>query len=235
MRTRLLLDFPVLWFLVWTCAGLPALAWISYRRLKAGVPLPPKWRRYLATALILIVTATLAGIAGLEIRVRVWRQPLPDLGSAVIGACILAAALIGATKGYRRAPEEKKATLRLLYFPETRAQRWAWVVISFLAGTCEEITYRGVLWALLAVLLGNWYAAAGMSILVFALAHMTQGWKSMIGVAYLALIFHLLVWWSGGLLVAMGVHALYDLVFTLFAVHHDSKTHVPASAAAASS
>ena len=57
----------------------------------------------------------------------------------------------------------------------------------------------------------GWIAAALLSI-AFALAHWAQGWKSMVVIAAIALTMHALVQFTGTRVVAMGVHATYDIV-----------------------
>jgi membrane protease YdiL (CAAX protease family) len=79
------------------------------------------------------------------------------------------------------------------------------------AGVAEETAYRGVGMALLASSTGSaWIAAAIMS-LAFGIAHITQEWKSVWIVVVMAALMHALVAFTGTLVVAMAVHAAYDI------------------------
>lgn len=60
-------------------------------------------------------------------------------------------------------------------------------------------------------LLRNWWAAALISSLLFALAHLLQGWRSAGVVGVFGFLFHLLVVATGGLYYAILVHFAYDL------------------------
>jgi membrane protease YdiL (CAAX protease family) len=75
----------------------------------------------------------------------------------------------------------------------------------------EEITWRGVQTALLAILTGNLWIAAILSAASFGLSHIIQGWRSVAVVVVFALCFQTLVWLAGSLYVAMAVHIAYDI------------------------
>jgi len=87
-----------------------------------------------------------------------------------------------------------------------------WIVAAALAGFGEELTWRGVQTALLARLTGSVAVAIAISIAMFAVSHVEQGWKSIWIVSPFAAVFHLLVWLSGSLYVAMVVHFVYDAI-----------------------
>ena len=59
--------------------------------------------------------------------------------------------------------------------------------------------------------------AIAISAIAFALAHLLQGWAATGFVGLFGLVFHGLVWITGGLWTAIAVHILYDIItgFTL--------------------
>jgi hypothetical protein len=69
-----------------------------------------------------------------------------------------------------------------------------------------------VAWSLLTHYTGNTSLAAAICVAAFALHHVTQTWKSVVAIAGIAVFMHALVAFTGTLVLAMGVHALYDLV-----------------------
>lgn len=95
--------------------------------------------------------------------------------------------------------------------PRNAEERWWWIAVSFSAGIGEEIVWRGVFTALLWWLLDNWWVAAGVSAAVFGIAHAHQGLRKTIVITGIAAVCQLLVWWSGGLALAMFVHTGYDI------------------------
>ena len=52
----------------------------------------------------------------------------------------------------------------------------------------------------------------GISALAFAVSHALQGWKTGIIIFAIGLTMHALVWFTGTLVVAMVVHASYDVM-----------------------
>jgi membrane protease YdiL (CAAX protease family) len=62
----------------------------------------------------------------------------------------------------------------------------------------------------------SFWIAAGISSAVFAFNHLVQGWISAGTVFIIALGFHLLVFFTGGLYAAIAAHFIYDLLAGLF-------------------
>jgi hypothetical protein len=75
-------------------------------------------------------------------------------------------------------------------------------------GAREVLAGAGALAALFALMLLN---RAIRSPAVFAVSHALQGWKSGAVIFLMALVFQGLVWLTGTLVVAMVVHAVYDI------------------------
>jgi membrane protease YdiL (CAAX protease family) len=87
-----------------------------------------------------------------------------------------------------------------------------WVVLSLSAGIGEELAWRGVLPALLAMVSGSLILAIALSVTSFALAHAIQGPRSVLAIATIAAAFHALVFISGSLYVGMVAHFAYDVI-----------------------
>jgi membrane protease YdiL (CAAX protease family) len=81
-----------------------------------------------------------------------------------------------------------------------------------LASVAEEAAFRGVGWSILRYALGNPWLSAVPLCVAFAVVHWSQGWKSGIAIFGLAVVLHALVAFTGSLLPAMAVHAIYDFV-----------------------
>ncbi len=100
--------------------------------------------------------------------------------------------------------------------PRDRGERDFFMVLSLTAGVCEEIVYRGYLIWLLAALGGLWLAVPGSAVL-FALAHLYQGPRSIGGILAVGLVAAGLYLLTGALWVPMLLHAVIDLTSGLLA------------------
>jgi hypothetical protein len=98
-----------------------------------------------------------------------------------------------------------------LFSPETGEERAWCVVASAAAGISEEISWRGVQTALLASLIGDYWIGAALSAVLFALVHVSQGWRSTVQIVFVALGLQFIVWTSGTLYLAMAVHAAVNV------------------------
>ena len=123
------------------------------------------------------------------------------------GTLILAELLLMA-----RSPDERRKLWVRQIIPRNNAERFVWIISSCTAGATEEIIFRGVLFALLASVTRSIATASIVSAMVFALAHYRQGWKSMFFILGIALLFQWFVIYSGSLVPAMIVHAMYNIV-----------------------
>lgn len=110
-------------------------------------------------------------------------------------------------------PESERDKLAIYqWMPQDGPERALFVVSALLAGLVEEAAYRGVLVTILAGSLGSVPAAALISALAFAVGHAVQGWQSGIVVFAVALVMQGTVWLTDTLLVAMVVHAVFDVI-----------------------
>lgn len=154
----------------------------------------------------------------------------PGGGRFWIAGLIGVAALIGyeaLLRAQSRTPVQRAAAIKKVqesgpFMPRASSDLKHFAVISFTAGVCEEIVYRGFL---------IWYAsqftgtsaiglclAVVLTALVFGVGHLYQGIGGAAQVAIVGLIFGGLYLLSGTLWVPMAVHAIGDWMVGMFTV-----------------
>lgn len=189
-----------------------------------------RWRPFIARrryfrAMLIQVTA----FALLSIWVAQWNsieifpRRMPPAGAMLAGLVFLILAVAFGWTRWEKAIIERKKIVAL-FMPVDNVERVMWVFAAALAGFGEEITWRGVQTTLLTRLTGQVLVAIAIAIVMFAIAHAIQGWKSVGVIAVFAAGFHVLVWMSGSLYVAMVVHFVYDLIAG-FSYAHLGKKH----------
>ena len=194
------------------CVLVPVLAVRSRRRTQRPdaprVPLP----KFLQSgAIMLVLFAVLSLLTAQRQRMDLWPDTIlrPWLSIPLAVAFYLFAVTVMRPL-WRRAVEKRSPHLRY-FMPQSAEERRWWVVISVLAGVSEEITWRGVQPALLAYVTGSPVAGMVLSAVAFGAAHAIQGFRSAAIIVLFALGFQMLVWISGTLVLAMIVHAAYDV------------------------
>lgn len=205
-----------LMFLAYLCLLLPLAARRSAARLEGLDPKRPApsreqiWGSVLVAQLLLFFLAWFTG-SGFGFRILEMRAlSLSDLGAAAVALLLI----VGLRELSRRTRSEAERRGLAVYrrAPRTPRELAYFNLAVVAAGVAEEAAYRGVGWSILTYMFGDpWSAAIVMSV-VFALAHWSQGWKSMLTIAGIALVLHGLVAMTGTLVLAMVVHAAYDLV-----------------------
>ncbi len=86
-----------------------------------------------------------------------------------------------------------------------------WILVSVAAGIGEEIIFRGYLQKQFHAATGNLATAVVLQGLVFGLMHAYQGWKRVMVIAPLGILYGALVAWRGNLRASMIAHAWSDL------------------------
>jgi membrane protease YdiL (CAAX protease family) len=203
---------PTAWFfLTVVCVGLPLGALRQHRRLAAGTLRPTRAQIYqsaIAThaMFLLMAWAVLRGE-------RLGLFPAYHLTALhlVVGLVALAIGLLPLLERFRRNDEVAKQRVRLIA-PRTPREFAAFYLVCVTAGVAEELTYRGVLFTLLAALIGGWWPAALIASAMFGIVHLFQGWKSAGIAALMGLREHIVVGLTGTLFIAMAVHMLHDAV-----------------------
>ncbi len=210
MTLPLVRDPLAIAFLVIVLLVLPVLASEGSRQL-GDRPLPPRPAIFAQTFVIQLVLLAFAMLVARRRGISIWQARAPDAVDLLVtvGALLLA---LGTLPLRWRASSPWRRERLLALVPHTPGERALWIVLSATAGVAEEVVYRGVLFALLASLLGGWWAPALVGALAFGGAHALQGWRSGLLVALFGLAFQLLVLLTGMLYLAMAAHFLYDLI-----------------------
>jgi membrane protease YdiL (CAAX protease family) len=203
-------DSVAIPFLAVVLLLMPALGILSWYRLKTK-PLPPKEKRLsgavVGQILLLFFAVTVASHEGITL----FPRHLPSALEWMLGGSFVAALLLRLYRGWKHIDKGRKKRLHL-FLPETSRELWYWVPIAVLAGFGEECAYRGVAFTLLREMTLAAPASVFICVVAFGIGHMTQGWRSALAVALMGLLFHLMVFATGTLYLAIGVHTLYDLL-----------------------
>lgn len=195
------------------------LAWRTKAKLESaqaaapGAAALPSREQILLTTLVSLLlllgmSVMVADLSGIAVFVR-----------PVLGARELVAALVVFLMHFvlRRIAialhtrEELEKSLLLAWMPRTPREWVLYVCVALAAGVAEEASYRGVVWTLLIRYTGSTWGSALISSVAFGLAHATQRWKSALIIFLIALMMHGFVAFAGGLVLAMVVHAAYDI------------------------
>lgn len=188
---------------------LPYLAMKSSRVL-ASRPLPPKVKHFTSTILTLTFFFAVSVWVAHNQWITLFPAEVPEPRMFLLGAAVLVALVVLMRPLWRRRVEARSRRV-WLFMPRTPKERLLWVGCSVAAGISEEVTYRGVMFALLWRLTDSALAAALIGAVVFGVSHFLQGWKSMTIIFGIALSFQLIAFLSGSLYIGMAVHALYDV------------------------
>lgn len=109
------------------------------------------------------------------------------------------------------------------FLPRNRPELGWGAALSVNAGIAEELLFRLALPALLVIVTGEPVSAFLLAALVFGALHAYQGWVGVVATTVVGVLFTLLYLVSGSIVLAMLVHALFDLrtlVVIPVAVHH---------------
>jgi membrane protease YdiL (CAAX protease family) len=191
---------------------LPALVLRNARAFaKRQTPLPQRTAYFRSTAFTLTTFAAVSLVVANVERLPVLEGGIPHPARGFAAGVVMYVAAVLVMRPRWRKAVARGARVVHLFVADTRQERAWWLAVSVLAGFGEEVTWRGVQTGLLVPLVGDYWIAAALSGISFALAHAVQGWKSVCGIFVFALCFQLVVVASGSLLVAMLVHVAYDL------------------------
>jgi membrane protease YdiL (CAAX protease family) len=164
----------------------------------------------LAASVVLLWILTRRSWKVLGLAPRGWIGPVIGLALVIVIAFALAQVRARA----RRDPEileRYRDKLRHLerMLPHTPGELRAFHVVSWTAGICEELLYRGyLLWYL-----GHWMGmpAVAVSSLLFGIGHSYQGWRGIVTTTLVGVVMALIYLGAGSLWPAMALHALIDI------------------------
>jgi len=208
-------------YLAYVLVLLPWVAFRSARVFSAQLRLPgpaaalPLERIYANTLAMLVVLFALSWVTARSFQSERLIFAAPHIGArellAGAAALLFQFAMMYANLT-TRSPDERRAMAINRLTPRTRAAKLLYSATSIAAGVAEEAAYRGVLVWILTYALGSSWPAVIVSATAFAFSHALQGRKSMVVIFIMACSMHALVWYSGTLVIAMAVHATYDLL-----------------------
>jgi len=95
--------------------------------------------------------------------------------------------------------------------PGSHLEIFLWIALSISAGICEEIVFRGYLQNQFRSATRSIVAAVILQGAVFGLAHTYQGWKQVIVIAALGILYGVLAAWRRNLRANMIAHAWSDI------------------------
>ena len=212
-RTLQLPGLPSLFYLVFLLVAMPWAARKTAHRLAGDGPPVPRltyWRSAVFTQAMMF---TLALIVGSSFGHRIFVTEGLSAADIAYGIGVLAACLLIRTVLRRMMDPAELRNLGVYKRAPRTTEEQAWYVAAAIAaGIAEEAAYRGVAWSILWYSLGDPYSSALIVSIGFALAHWNQGWKSGLAILLIALLMHALVALTGTLVIAMVVHAAYDLI-----------------------
>jgi len=164
------------------------------------------------TAMVLVAVAVAPGLRFRDLGVRLPRADPFAYGLA--GALVVV--MVVTTFAWRAAarqgtpiPGQENIAAML---PRTTGERGYAAAAALTAGVCEEALFRGFFIAAgIGVLRLPAAVAVVVSVVVFALAHLYQGWRGMIGVTAITVVFTVLYVRSGSLLLPVVLHVVTDL------------------------
>lgn len=135
------------------------------------------------------------------------REVFRDLGWASLfwGALAVAAWGIPGLLG-----EGHEKTLDIL-LPRTVLEVLVWIATAVSAGFCEEYVFRGYVQRQFLALSQSGWAAVGCQGLVFGLMHAYQGWRAVVLISIIGMMFGGLAAWRKTLRVGMVAHGWQDI------------------------
>jgi membrane protease YdiL (CAAX protease family) len=215
-------DVILLVFVLYVFVLVPRGALRSRRLLAAALApgadparpaLPPRARILLGTLFALCVLFVVSWSAARVLRADLFSVPPLGARELLAAGGALGLAFVARSVSLRlRTDEERRALSRRPFVPHTRRELLLFFTCALAAGVAEEAAYRGVAVWVLSTWLGGPWPAVLLSAGAFTLAHVVQDRPSMVVVLFVALLMHALVWFTDTLVLAMAVHALYDVV-----------------------
>jgi len=136
-----------------------------------------------------------------------WKSVATDIG-IVLPFWVLWEGAAYATSRFL-GPSTAKTVDSLL--PESLLEVTVWIATAITAGICEEMVFRGYLLRQLHALGGSIALAVAGQGVVFGLFHWYQGWKSVVVISVLGILYGLLAAWRKNLRANIVAHAWSDI------------------------
>ncbi len=208
-------------FMIIIAAGLPFLTAQSYKNIRKmeaemeGMQLA-KIPVYMQSVVMQLILCVLAFFAARSEEITISFKSSFTFQSIAAAVALIALALFIAWLSQKFSKEKDDSSTLHHILPDTNLERIVWILACVVAAFCEEYIYRGVLFQMIGGYVENtWWIAAVLSAIVFAFGHGTQGEKAIIQIIPFAIGFQFLVWLSGGLLLPMIAHFIYNVLVEL--------------------
>lgn len=137
-----------------------------------------------------------------------WTDPLRDFGIALAFWIVVISALVLMRLALGENPVAARAMKILM--PQSPAEMISWVVLSGVAGVCEEIIFRGYLQRQFLAWTGKDAAAIVLQAVVFGSAHAYQGIRGVVTIIVYGALFGILAVMCKSLRPGMIQHFLQD-------------------------
>jgi membrane protease YdiL (CAAX protease family) len=193
--------------------------WVFAAHARAGSA-PGRPLLYLRTILfeLLLLGVVVAGVrlrgASLQnIFGERWRSPAMALRDIGIGVALwFVALLVVSMLGSHSGPPDQ--SIRFL-LPQTSVELALWMLLSAVAGLCEEAVFRGYLQRQFTALTKSAPAGILISAAAFGAVHAYQGWQRAAVISVSAILFGVVAQWCGTVRPGMFAHALQDSIAPL--------------------
>lgn len=209
-------DSMTIPYLLLVLVGMPVMGVLSYIRLKSGKPLPPKTRRYRGMIALQVSLLGYSLLVARQNHIRLFGHVSSAWGW-VIAVLYLGVITLRLNAAWKRLTPERKKRARIL-LPESPYEMRYWIPIALLAGLSEECGFRGMAYIGLREITRSMTIAITVCVLAFAMAHMMQGWRGVLGTGVIAIVMHAIVYLTAGLYLAIAIHAVYDLIVGVIAM-----------------
>lgn len=176
----------------------------------------PRQKLYFQSLVMQGILSVLAFFAVRSSLVKInYRSTFSPAAIGVAAGIILLAWLLS---GIRLKNEQGDAENNLKYIlPRNGKEQAYWLGTTFISSFMEEFIYRGVLFAIFYQTFdGNWWLGALASAVVFGFSHATQGNASVLFIIPFGIAFQFLYKISGGLLLPVITHFIYNTGVNLF-------------------
>ena len=136
-----------------------------------------------------------------------WKGVVVDMGIALPVWLLL----LAADNGLSRLLGASSAKTVDSLLPHSLLEVLLWIAVSISAGVCEEMAFRGFLQRQLHALTGSIVVAVLLQGLVFGLGHAYEGWKAVVTICVMGVVFGALAARRGNLRVNIIAHAWQDV------------------------
>lgn len=141
---------------------------------------------------------------------RCWRSS-SEAATDIVLAVTFVVLLRGLTALLHHVLGPSLANARFL-LPSGTIESLLWAAVAIIAGSCEELIYRGYLQRQLWSLTQSLSVAILLQAIIFATAHLYQGWRPAMLTGVFGLAFGLLAAWRKSIVPGAIAHSLIDIV-----------------------